>query len=50
MDNISKKSPFRLESNFHAFHWLHNVLVSPYDRMNQSSHKGGDNNSYKKDY
>ena len=50
MDNVSKKSPFRLENSLYTFHWLHKVLVSPYDRMDQSSHQGGNANVHKKDY
>ena len=44
MDNVSKKSPFRLENSLYTFDWLHNVLVSPYDRMDQSSYQGGNAN------
>ena len=50
MDNISKKIPFYLENNLYEFQWLHNVLVSPYDRMDQSSLQGGNTKEYKKDY
>ena len=45
----SEISPFCLENNLHTFHWLYNVLVSPYDYMDQASHQGGDTNEYKKD-
>ena len=50
VEKISKKSPFRLENNVHIFHWLHNVLVSPNDHMDQPSHQCGHASEYKKDY